>query len=119
MTALCYDIEAGFARWIGVGNVEAICIRREGRGRTSSKRLVPSGGIVGYRLPELHRSEFQFGRTDTLILVTDGVRDDFETGLLVGANPKNVAQQIVSQYGAETDDAAALVCRPERGDDGG
>ena len=83
----------------------------------SDRRLnpVPAGGIVGHKLPKtVHVAEWPYCQGDTLILHTDGVREDYSMDSLVtewGLTVQQAAERIIEQYGAKTDDATVIIGR--------
>ncbi len=76
---------------------------------------VPAGGIVGYKLPKtVHVAEWPYCEGDTLILHTDGVREDYSMDFLArkqGLTVQQAAERIIEKYGVNTDDATVIVGR--------
>lgn len=116
--------------WLGVGNVEGVLLRCNGRqtvpldglSRTpASESLLLQGGIVGYRLPTLRPVTMRLTRGDLLIFATDGIRSGFVRGFARDRfkaqsfdrkmPAPQIAQNILTEYGRETDDALVLVAR--------
>jgi hypothetical protein len=73
--------------------------------------LMLRGGVVGYRLPELHHCLLPVSPGDTLILATDGVRSDFTKMLPSASEPQPMADRILGDYASRDDDAMVLVFR--------
>jgi|SRR5450759_2743505 len=53
--------------WLGVGNVEVLQLREDGKPKISRERLLLRGGTLGYQLPPLRESVIPFMPGDTLI----------------------------------------------------
>ena len=113
--------------WLGVGNVEAVLLRTRGQTKAAecmplrkaearlpealSERVVLRGGIVGYRLPELHTSTRPIQPGDLLVFVTDGISAGFAEGLPPGDLAQHLADLILERHFKGTDDALVLVVR--------
>lgn len=97
--------------WLGVGNVEATLLYGAGSARRGHSSLVTRGGIVGSELPRLHPETLRIAPRDTLILVTDGIREGYADGLPSEATPQQLADHILARHGKGTDDALVLVAR--------
>jgi phosphoserine phosphatase RsbX len=102
--------------WLGVGNVDASLIR-SGRGsRASRESLILRAGVVGYRLPMLRPSVISVVPGDMLILATDGIEGFSLDEHAMTLPPQRVAEDILTNFARETDDALVLVAR-YRGED--
>lgn len=83
----------------------------------SDQRLNPiaAGGIVGYRLPKtVHVAKWPYCGGDTLIVHTDGVREDYSVDSVARDQRLTVqqgAERIIEKYGANTDDATVIIGR--------
>ena len=99
--------------WLGVGNVEGMLVRADGGGHTARARraLLTRGGIVGSELPNLKPEVLSLAIGDTLIFVTDGIREGFVEGLPADATPQRQADDILARHRKGTDDALVLVAR--------
>ena len=96
--------------WLSVGNVEGVLWRREEDG-VKRADLVTRGGVVGNRLPSLRADVLTVGSGDTLVLATDGIRREFAEHVELESSPQQLANQILSRYARENDDALVLVAR--------
>lgn len=106
------DRHFGSLSWFGVGNVEGVLLHEQSEGRTHQLEHIASrGGIVGYRLPDLRPSTLSLENNDTLILVTDGIRDDFMEWLNPALSPDQLATIVLNHCAKPTDDALVLVAR--------
>ncbi len=97
--------------WLGVGNIEAVLLKGDGKPKILRERLLLRGGTLGYQLPPFRESVIPFMPGDTLIFVTDGIRGSFEEGIKPGDKPKQIADSIMAQFNRGTDDALVLVVR--------
>ncbi|MES2644182.1 MAG: SpoIIE family protein phosphatase [Myxococcota bacterium] len=104
-------IEDGVVRWVGVGNVEGLIVRRAPAVR---ERLLLWGGVVGHNLPTLRASSIPWGDGDLLVFATDGLRPDFADAIAPGMAPEMaVVSAFVKSYG-KRDDALILAARWHR-----
>lgn len=97
--------------WLGVGNIEVLLMREDGKPKISRERLLLRCGTLGYQLPPLRESIIPLMPGDTLIFVTDGIRGSFEQGIERDDKPQQIADSIMAQFNKGTDDALALVVR--------
>jgi serine phosphatase RsbU (regulator of sigma subunit) len=95
--------------WLGVGNVEGVLIRADGK--SPSEALLLRSGVLGSVLPPLQAAVLPVTTGDLLILATDGIRTGFESSMIRSAPPQSVADHILQQYGKPADDALVLVAR--------
>jgi hypothetical protein len=72
-------------------------------------RLRP--GVAGYRLPVLQTVRMPVAPGDLLILVTDGIRQDFIREFSSGDQPGKIAEYISSNFWRGIDDGLVLVAR--------
>jgi phosphoserine phosphatase RsbX len=101
----------GAMQWLGVGNIAGVVLHARSSAGPSTKTLVSRGGTVGYRLPSLAVSTVPIGRDDLVILATDGIRSNFADRLRAGTPMRKIADQIMSEFGKQSDDALVLVTR--------
>jgi negative regulator of sigma-B (phosphoserine phosphatase) len=119
--------------WLGVGNVEAVLLRRErregGSGGTGEspqleerardslprerkmEQLLLRPGVVGQKLPVLQPALLRVEPGDTLVLATDGIRRGFTAALTPAGSPRQLADGILAGHGRDDDDALVLVAR--------
>ncbi|VVB85634.1 Stage II sporulation protein E (SpoIIE) [uncultured archaeon] len=97
--------------WLGVGNIEGMLLRQDAKSVISRERLLLRGGALGYQLPPLRESVIPVKQGDTLIFVTDGIRNGFEAGIKPGDKPQQIADNIMAEFAKGTDDALVLVVR--------
>jgi phosphoserine phosphatase RsbX len=108
-----FDWRLRIMTWLGIGNVAGVLMHANPALRPRVHRLLVHGGVVGYNLPEvLHPSVFEIMPDDTLVLATDGVRDEFTEMLPATAtDPQRLAKQILDGYARRSDDALVVVFR--------
>ncbi len=112
MTLARIDFQAGQLSWTGIGNVSANLVAKTVSGTQvrSSARL--TGGIVGYRIPEISPAQVVPIRTgDLLVIVSDGITEDHLDHIDFAAPAIDIADQILSKHAKETDDALVLAAR--------
>ncbi|ORW71286.1 stage II sporulation protein M [Mycobacterium riyadhense] len=112
MTLARIDFEASTLTWTGVGNVRANLVAKgvSGVAVRSSARL--TGGIVGYRTPEILPAQRVSIRTgDLLVIATDGIAGDHLDHIDFAATATAIAEQIIDKHAKETDDAMVLAAR--------
>jgi negative regulator of sigma-B (phosphoserine phosphatase) len=97
--------------WIGVGNVEAVLFHEAGAEPTKPDRALLRNGLIGYRLPTLRAEVLPLKPRDTLVIVTDGIRPDFDQGVVLGDDPQVIANGILTKHFSRGDDALVLVAR--------
>jgi hypothetical protein len=99
--------------WLGVGNVEGVVFHSgaEPAPAPSPKVLIPSAGVVGYRIGPLRPSSLKLHTGDFAIFATDGVKTDFAMRLRPIGSVQRIADRILAEYGKGTDDALVLVLR--------
>lgn len=112
MTLARIDFQAGQLSWTGIGNVSANLVAKTVSGTQvrSSARL--TGGIVGYRIPEITPAQVVPVRTgDLLVIVSDGITEDHLDHIDFAAPAIDIADQTLSKHAKETDDALVLAAR--------
>ncbi len=111
MTLAYVDTRAEALTWLGVGNVEALLARADGRGEPSPERALLRSGLVGYTLPPLQTRVIPLAPGDLLVFVTDGIGPGFARGWLLTDPPQQIADNIMDRHARPTDDALVLVAR--------
>lgn len=109
VVCLCIvDVKTGDVKCVGIGN---IAIRKFG---SSSVRIIPRSGIIGYVMPAPKEEILKLYDGDILVLYTDGVKEHFELEdypELLKDDAKTIATHIIHQFGKEEDDAACIALR--------
>ena len=125
------DNDGATLTYAGVGNPRAMVVRAplvesdvepfaglaEGAGGRTI-HLLATNGIVGGGYRVLSPQRVQLCRGDLVIMVTDGIRERFDTIVGFGAATQHVdvgplAQKILQDWNKASDDAAVLVFRNE------
>jgi negative regulator of sigma-B (phosphoserine phosphatase) len=105
------DATRGMMTWLGIGNVQGVLMRAGASKGTVQEVLLLRGGVVGSQLPPLQAAVLPIARGDTLIFVTDGVRDSFIESLSALESPQRAAERILARYQTGNDDALVLIAR--------
>jgi phosphoserine phosphatase RsbX len=105
--------DSGTLRWTGVGNVDAVVVRKDGSAREHPLLL---GGVLGMQVPKVRTSELTLEPGDEVIFATDGISPRFIDDLVVG-EPQRTADYVIRRHATGRDDALVLVVR-YRGDGG-
>jgi phosphoserine phosphatase RsbX len=111
MSLAAFNMRDETMTWLGIGSVEGVLLRAQATVHPRREFLLLRGGVVGAHLPALSAAILPIGRGDTVILATDGVRNDFADHLLLSGPAQQVADRIVAHSGTRTDDALVVVAR--------
>jgi phosphoserine phosphatase RsbX len=112
MTLARVDFETDALSWIGIGNVAADLVAKHPTGVEVRSSALLVGGIVGYRMPQtLSTSQVSISPGDLLIMSSDGIAEHHLDSINFAAHATAIAEQLVGQYGRETDDALVLAAR--------
>lgn len=97
--------------WIGIGNVEGLVLRAKGSLPPKHEHLLLRGGVVGDQLPSLNASIIPLMKGDTLVFTTDGIHRGYAQDLSVNDPPQVLADEILTKYSKNSDDALVFVVR--------
>lgn len=115
-TIAVVERDSGVMRWLGVGNVEGIVVRRDERARPRNHGVFLHGGVLGKELPQLKQPEgLQLADGDRIAIATDGVRADLAEELERELTVNRLADQILTGA-TPSDDAVVLVARYRKPD---
>lgn len=112
MTLARIDFSASTLTWTGVGNVTAELVAKAPTGihLRSTARL--TGGIVGYRIPEIRPAQVLSIRPgDLLVMSTDGIAEDYLEHIDFAASAVVITERLLAKHAKETDDAMVLAAR--------
>lgn len=112
MTLARVDFASGTLSWTGVGNVTAELVAKAPTGLQvrSSARL--TGGIVGYRMPEIRPAQVVPIRPgDLLVISTDGIAEDYLDHIDFASPAVAIAEGLLGSHAKSTDDAMVLAAR--------
>jgi hypothetical protein len=112
MTLARVDFATSTLSWIGVGNVTAELVAKAPTGVNVRSSVRLTGGIVGYRIPEIRPAQVVSIRAgDLIVMATDGIAEEYLENIDFSASALVIAEQILSKYARETDDAMVLTAR--------
>jgi negative regulator of sigma-B (phosphoserine phosphatase) len=97
--------------WLGIGNVAGVLVPHSFRAEWRVRQLLVRGGVVGGDLPDLEPIRVALAPSDTLILATDGIHEQFADELPDDLDPQALAEHIFAHHAKSTDDALVLVAR--------
>ena len=98
--------------WTGIGDIDARLVRRNITHLSPTESILLRTGIVGsnYQLtPSIFPRGVAIVRGDVLIMVTDGIRNDFDADIDVSESPEHLAADIMTRYCKKNDDALVFV----------
>jgi len=89
----------------GIGNIETRILDKR------FKHPLSTAGIVGYNLRKIRRFEYPYDPAGVVLLYSDGVSSGFDPSKYphLRRDPQRVAEQIIEEWGTETDDATVLI----------
>lgn len=111
ITLTLLDTGHGFLEWVGVGNVAALLLRCDGAGYGHTRELPLRTGLAGVDMPSTAVSSTELSMGDVVVLATDGLRRIAVDGIDRSARPQALAEQLLSDYRTESDDALVVVAR--------
>jgi negative regulator of sigma-B (phosphoserine phosphatase) len=109
-----FDRDRQTMTWLGVGNVVGVLVYADPKGVRRVKPLLVRSGVIGDRLPDLSPLALEIRSGDTLLLATDGIREDFTETLPNSLDPQPLADRILDAYATRDDDALVVVVRYKR-----
>jgi serine phosphatase RsbU (regulator of sigma subunit) len=110
MSLASFDVKNNTMTWLGVGNVEGYVIRADPRIHDRPCILM-RGGVVGHSLPPLRDETLAINPGDTLVMATDGIKSGFSNTLNPADSPQTIAENVITHFARETDDAMVIVVR--------
>jgi phosphoserine phosphatase RsbX len=105
------DASARTMSWVGVGNVQGFLIYADCAALPPRETVLTRSGVVGYQLPALKARMLPIEPGDTIIFTTDGIGNSFAGETVPDHRPSKIAEDILSRFGKDTDDALVLVAR--------
>jgi phosphoserine phosphatase RsbX len=112
VTVAVIDRATGTLDWLGVGNVAGVMVRAAEDARPRTHGVFLRGGVLGERMPRLHRPEpMHLEDGDRIVIATDGVRGDLAAAGQTDLDVDVLAQRILDDYGIPDDDALVFVAR--------
>lgn len=95
-------------RWLGVGNVEGVIVRRGGG---LNEHALVVGGVVGYQIPPVKETAKVLEPGDLVVFATDGLHSRFSNDVSCEAELGPLAQSLLRDHATGKDDACVLVAR--------
>ncbi len=111
MTVALFDPRGDTMTWLGVGNVQGVLVPAKTDPVRRPESVLLRSGVVGFKLPQTRASSVRVHVGDTLVLATDGIRDDFGSLVTPHDPPQRIADSILARCGRHTDDALVLIVR--------
>ena len=111
MSVAWFDAHDSSMTWTGVGNVDSVLIRAARDTAAHNEAISTRGGVVGYRLPSLRADRYLLSPGDMLVMATDGIRSNFNSGIVTQFSAQEIAESILVRYAKGTDDAHVVVAR--------
>jgi len=111
MTLAWFDLDAGYLKWTGVGNVEGRLVHARGGPGAPTEGALTKGGVVGYNLPSIRVTGTDLEDGDVMVLATDGIDSGFAQALAAGGAAQAIADRILAEHGKAGDDALVVVVR--------
>jgi hypothetical protein len=111
-TVAVIDRASGTLDWLGVGNVDGVVIRAADDARPRTLGVFLRGGVLGERMPTLHRPEpMRLEDGDRIVIATDGVRGDLAAAARNDLDVDVLARRILAAHAIPEDDALVFVAR--------
>jgi hypothetical protein len=111
MSLVSFDGERNEMKWLGVGNVSGLLVRRRDHPGALKEWILLKGGVLGYALPPLQPQIIPVFPGDTIALATDGIHPDFVKDVDSDTPPQTLASRLCARYATGRDDGMMLVAR--------
>lgn len=111
LTIASLDARSSTIAWGGVGNVDAVLLRKTPRAGQASDAAPVRGGVVGDRIPPLKIGTTPIAEGDLLVLASDGIRSGFTRSVDHESTPQEIADRIFERHARPSDDSLVLVAR--------
>jgi negative regulator of sigma-B (phosphoserine phosphatase) len=112
MTLAHIDFQKDTLSWVGIGNVAADLVAKHPGGVEVRSSVRLSGGIVGYRIPEVIAvQDFPMRPGDLLVITSDGIGENYLDDIDFAAPAWAIAEQILHTHAKDNDDALVLTAR--------
>jgi anti-sigma regulatory factor (Ser/Thr protein kinase) len=107
------DLERGFARYAGLGNIAAAVLREDG----SRQNLISHNGIAGHVAIRLQEHNYPVPPNSTIVLHTDGLGTHWNLASYPGLSsrhPSLIAGVLYRDFTRRRDDVTVVVARHRR-----
>ncbi len=111
MSLVSFDGERNEMKWLGVGNVSGLLVRRRDHPGALREGILLKGGVLGYALPPLRPQIIPVLPGDTIALATDGIHPGFVKDVDADTPPRTLAARLCARYATGRDDGMLLVAR--------
>jgi len=111
MSLVAFDGERNEMKWLGVGNVYGLLVRRPDHPGAPKEGILLKGGVLGYALPPLQPQIITVLPGDTIALATDGIHAEFVMDVDTETLPQTLAERLCARYATGRDDGMRLVAR--------
>jgi negative regulator of sigma-B (phosphoserine phosphatase) len=111
VSLVSFDGERNEMKWLGVGNVSGLLVRRRDHPGASKEGILLKNGVLGYVLPPLQPQMVAVLPGDTVALATDGIHPDFVRDMNANTPPQTLAARLCARYATGRDDGMMLVAR--------
>jgi negative regulator of sigma-B (phosphoserine phosphatase) len=111
MSLASFDGIENTVTWLGIGNIEGILLRGGPSTDPRPETIFLRPGIVGYRLPPLRAVVEPVSPGDLLILITDGICNNFARQFSSEDPPAQIAGYIATNFRRANADGLVLVAR--------
>lgn len=103
------DAKKGLLHYVSNGNIGARIFKK-----SSSLRILPKTGIIGYIMPTPVQETHRLADGDIVVLYSDGIKDHFvrnECEHFLKENAQSIAKKILKLFSRGSDDSACLALR--------
>ncbi|HEU5021253.1 MAG TPA: SpoIIE family protein phosphatase [Bryobacteraceae bacterium] len=111
VSLVSFDGERNEMKWLGVGNVSGLLVRRREHPGALRQWILLKGGVLGYALPPLQPQIIRVLPGDTIALATDGIHPDFMKDVDSETPLQTLASRLCARYATGCDDGMMLVAR--------
>jgi negative regulator of sigma-B (phosphoserine phosphatase) len=99
--------------WSAIGDIDGLLVRHAGAKVLRRESILQRGGTIGYRLPGSLCQIHSIAPGDTLIFISDGIRQSFRNAAIGEAPVREITANIMKHHRRENDDAMVLATRIE------
>ncbi|MFO0658393.1 MAG: SpoIIE family protein phosphatase [Polyangiaceae bacterium] len=95
----------------GIGNIATTIVHANKGSGASKVSPLTMAGVLGSAYRKIRSQRLPFDAGDAVLMHTDGVRSRFDPIVIQSATAQSAADEIISVYGKDTDDAGCLFVR--------
>jgi hypothetical protein len=97
--------------WGAVGDIDGLLIRNAPTRQLRRESILQCGGTVGLHLPAVLCQSHRLAPGDTVIFVSDGIRQSYRALTASGSSAVGIAAEVLQNHGRSDDDAIVLAAR--------